>query len=243
MKNSHSFSDYGSALLEVVLPRACVSCGGRLNLREKHICISCLADLPRTGFSTMPRNQMSDRFNALLLKEGPVPYINATALFFYRSGYKDITRRLKYHSDLGTGRYFAAMLAREMEVSELYSDVDGVIPVPLYWFRKWSRGYNQAEIIARELAKDLGARLMTDVLVRNRRTISQTKLSLEGKASNVSGAFSVRRGIVLSEYSHILLVDDVFTTGATLCSCYRTLRKSCVKSTKVSIVTLAYVGY
>ena len=135
------------------------------------------------------------------------------------------------------------MLAREMAASEIYSDVDTVIPVPLHWSRKWSRGYNQAEIIARELARGLGAELNPGALVRNRRTSTQTRLSLEEKASNVSGAFSLRRGIDLSEYSHILLVDDVFTTGATLYSCYKTMRCSCGRLTRVSIATLAYVGY
>ena len=242
MKNLLSFSGYGPALLDVILPRTCVVCGGRLNLHEKHICISCLADLPRTGFSSVPRNQMSDRFNALL-KDDPVPYSNGTSLFFYRSGYKDITRRLKYHADLGAGRYFAAMLAREMEASEIYSDVDGVIPVPLHWSRKWSRGYNQAEIIAWELAGALGAKLMTGVLVRDRRTGTQTRLSLEKKTANVSGAFSLRKGADMSGYSHLLLVDDVFTTGATLRSCYEAIRGSTLNSVKISIATLAYVGY
>lgn len=243
MKNSLSFSDYGMALLDIFLPRSCVVCGGQLNLHEKHLCISCLADLPRTGFSFMPRNQMSDRFNALLVREGSVPYSNATALFFYRSGYKDITRRLKYHADLGVGKYFAAILAREMSVSAIYSDVDAVIPVPLHWSRRWSRGYNQAGIIARELALGLGARLMKDVLVRRRRTGSQTRLSVEEKADNVADAFRIKKGTDLSQCVHILLVDDVFTTGATLYSCYQTIRKAYPPPLKISIATLAYVGY
>ena len=243
MKNSLSFYEYGKALLDLFLPGACVVCGGRLSLREKHICISCLAGLPRTGFSSMPRNQMSDRFNGLLVHEGTVPYSNATALFFYRSGYKDITRRLKYHADLGAGRYFAAMLALEMAASEIYSDVDAVVPVPLHWSRKWSRGYNQAEIIAGELAVRLGARPVVDALIRNRRTGTQTKLSPEEKEANVKEAFRLRKGADLSGLSHILLVDDVYTTGATLHSCYCAVRRSCPRSVKISIATLAYVGY
>ena len=114
---------------------------------------------------------------------------------FYRSqtGYRLITQRLKYHSDYAAGRYFASMLGREMAASPIYSDVDAVIPVPLHWTRLWPRGHNQAEIIAEVLASFLGAEMRTDILYRSRRTRTQTKLSVEGKARNVTGAFQVRR--------------------------------------------------
>ena len=101
-----------NALLDLFLPRECVVCGRILSVHERHVCVSCLADLPRTFFSKQRRNQMADRFNGLIAR-GLNPelvggYSYATALFFYRSGtgYRDITRRLKYHSDLNAGRFF-----------------------------------------------------------------------------------------------------------------------------------------
>ena len=244
-----TFYDVLTALGDLIMPRECVVCGRPLALRERHLCIGCLADLPRTYFSNMPRNQLADRFNALIQRDLDATcifegYTCATSLFFYRSqtGYRLITQRLKYHSDYAAGRYFASMLGREMAASPIYSDVDAVIPVPLHWTRRWSRGHNQAEIIAEVLARNLGAEMRTDIIYRARRTRTQTRLSVEGKAYNVEGAFRIRRMRAVPEYSHILLVDDVFTTGATLHSCHRTLRGLFPPPVRISVASLACVG-
>ena len=192
MINNLTFRDVLSSLLVFFLPRHCLVCGDRLSLREECVCAACLADMPRTFYSKMPRNWMADRFNDLIQRDldarspglgGAVPYSCATALFFYRAstGYRNITRSLKYHGDLAAGRYFAGLLAREMSSSGLFWDVDTVIPVPLHWTRRWSRGYNQAEIIGRELARTLGADVRVDILKRKRRTRTQTRLSIERK--------------------------------------------------------------
>ena len=252
MINRLSFRDFVCGLTDLILPGTCAVCGAELALRDRYVCAGCLADLPRTYFSGMYRNQLSDRFNALVqnhLVPDPVEervvrqYSYATALFFYRAGYKEITRRLKYHADIGIGRYFASMLASEMLVSGIYSDVDAVIPVPLHWTRKWSRGYNQAEVIAKVLAERLDVPMMNDVLYRCRLTRTQTRLAVGDKVSNVAGAFGVRNPAGLSSLSHILLVDDVFTTGATLFACFLALRKQCGDTTRISMATLACVGY
>lgn len=244
-----TFKDILVALGDLVMPRDCIVCGKPLALRERHLCVGCLADLPRTYYSAMPHNQLADRFNSLIQRDldeygGFEEYSYATSLFFYRSqtGYRLITQRLKYHADIAAGRYFASMLGREMASSPHYSDVDAVIPVPLHWSRRWSRGYNQSEIIARVLASCLGAELRTDILRRSRRTRTQTKLSVERKARNVDGAFRVRSKVAVPEYSHILLVDDVFTTGATLHSCQKALRKVWPWPVRISVAALASVG-
>lgn len=241
--------DVLTALGDLVMPRECIVCGRSLALRERHLCIGCLADLPRTYFSTMPHNQLADRFNSLIQRDLDATgvfeeYSYATSLFFYRSqtGYRLITQRLKYHSDYAAGRYFASMLGGEMASSPIFSDVDAVIPVPLHWTRLWSRGHNQAEIIAEVLARRLGAVLRTDILYRSRRTRTQTRLSVEGKTRNVSGAFRIRRLKEVPGYSHILLVDDVFTTGATLRSCQKALRVVFPPPVRISVATLACVG-
>ncbi len=244
-----TFYDVLTALGDLMMPRGCIVCGRPLALREKHICIECLADLPRTYFSNMPHNQLADRFNSLIQRDldatgGFEEYSRATSLFFYRSqnGYRLITQRLKYHSDYAAGRYFASMLGREMTQSPVYSDVDTVIPVPLHWTRRWSRGHNQAEIIAKILADCLGARMRTDILFRTRRTRTQTRLSVEGKAHNVEDAFQAKRPKAAPTPSHILLVDDVFTTGATLRSCQKALRTLFPPPVRISVATLACVG-
>lgn len=249
MTGNFTFTEVFTALGDLLMPRECIVCGRILTLRESHICIDCLADLPRTFFSNMPHNQMADRFNSLIQRDldatgGFEEYSRATSLFFYRSqtGYRLITQRLKYHHDYQAGRYFAAMLGRDMSASSLYSDVDAVIPVPLHWTRRWSRGHNQAEIIADILARSLKAELRSDILSRPHRTRTQTKLSVKDKTRNVAGAFQVNRLKNVTEYSHILLVDDVFTTGATLHACHRALRAVFPPHVRISVATLACVG-
>lgn len=249
MVRNLTFSDVLTALGDFMMLRECIVCGRPLALRERHICIGCLADLPRTHYSRMPHNQLADRFNALIQRDLDKTgvyrdYSCATSLFFYRSqtGYRLITQRLKYRSDFAAGRYFASMLGREMASSPVYSDVDVVVPVPLHWTRRWSRGYNQAEVIAEVLARSLGAEMRPDILYRPRRTRTQTKLSVELKTRNVEGAFRVRHPKAAPECSHILLVDDVFTTGATLHSCYKALSSVFPPTVRISVATLACVG-
>ena len=272
-----SLRDAGTALLDLAMPRHCIVCRRSLGLRERFICLECQADFPFTHFWERSHNPMADKFNALIqhdldasvpqcpdssLRE---PYAFAAALFFYNadSGYRHIPWHLKYEGGLAAGRHFARLLGARLAASPQFADVDAVIPVPLHWTRRWRRGYNQAEVIARELADVLGAPLRTDILRRSHRTRSQVRLSLEGKAANVRGAFTLRRspsGYAPTSHNmrempagsdrecgnvraaHVLLVDDTFTTGSTLNACRAVLRQAFPSPTRISVATLAYVS-
>ena len=248
-----------SACLDMLLPRTCIVCGKKLLVDEKHICLQCTIDLPLTHFWDRTHNPMADRFNEKLQEwldaDTYERYAYASALFFYNEGaeYKNITRELKYNGNIPAGRYFAGMLGSRMASREHFRDVGMVIPVPLHWKREWSRGYNQAEVIAKEIAESLGAVMRNDILERVRNTKTQTKLDIEEKAANVKEAFAVRdRQILLdaigsscvggNQTGHILLVDDVFTTGATLNACFIALRQVLAPEVRISIATLGFVG-
>ena len=170
------------------------------------------------------------------------PYAYACTLFYFQSesAYRHILYSLKYKGNTAAGEHFGRMLGRKMSGAEHFKDVDVVIPVPLHWTRKWSRGYNQAEYIAKTLATELGAQIRKDILLRRRRTSTQTKVDVEQKGKNVHGAFEA----VVPEHmpAHILIVDDVFTTGSTLSACHEALRKALPASVRISIATLGYVG-
>jgi ComF family protein len=167
-------------------------------------------------------------------------YVYAAALLYYHHGnpYRKIPQALKYHYNIRAGRYFSALLGRLMADTTHFASVDLVIPVPLHWMRRWKRGYNQAEVIAAELARSLDARLRTDILVRQRRTGTQTRLDAEERMKNVQGVFRIRKTL---DTSHILLVDDTFTTGATLATCYEVVREAFGPLVRISIATLSVV--
>ena len=254
-------SSWLGAAADVLLPRVCVVCGERLLLSERHICLKCMADMPLTRFWTMPHNPMADRLNSVIQRDLEAReesacrerYARAVALFIYKedSGYRNIPQQLKYHGNIRLGRYFGRMLGRKLASSDLFQDVDLVIPVPLHWMRRWRRGYNQAEVIAKEVADELGAAIDCSILSRRRRTRTQTRLGVAEKAANVSGAFNAQAGhheagsgknAGLASVSHILLIDDVFTTGSTLHACFVALRSVFPPSVRISVATLAFVG-
>ncbi len=231
------------AVGDLLAPRQCLVCGRRLGVEEKHLCIWCAADLPLTRYWTRTHHPMADRFNEVIERhrkpEEQEPYAYAAALLFYRSGnpYRRIPQALKYHYDRPAGRYFARMLGEFLAGSEPFRDVDLVVPVPLHWTRLFARGYNQAEVIARAVAERLGVPCRR-LLKRTRRTRTQTRLGAEEKARNVSGAFRVRS---LTDARHILLVDDTFTTGATLYGCFAALRAALGPKVRLSVCTLSSV--
>ena len=242
-------------LADLLMPRTCLVCGRYLGVEERHLCIWCAADLPLTYYWERVHNPMADEFNALLERHRApgeqLLYVQAAALLFYHheNPYKLIPQALKYQGNIAAGQYFAARLGRFLAAQPQWQSVDVVIPVPLHWRRKWERGYNQAEVIAAQLARALGASLCTRALYRTRSTRTQTRLDGEDRLRNVAGVFRVRDGPIQRMLPgdgsprplHILLVDDTFTTGATLAACYQALRSAPGHSVRISVATLAVV--
>ncbi len=263
------FSILLRSLGDLLLPRVCAVCGRPLLACERHLCLECEAGLPFTRFESVRHNPMADKFNALV--DAP-EYVRAFALFYYQAGYQNITQEVKYRRNFGIGRWFGRILGERMapsvipsapssamsapsaipsapsvilSASEESSPSLTVVPVPLHWTRRWQRGYNQAEVIGRELASAIGAAFEPALLRRVRRTRTQTRLSATERAGNVSGAFKVSeraaRRVLAPGLPEILLVDDVFTTGSTLAACYNALREAFGDSVRISVATLAYV--
>ncbi len=250
---SQGFRDAIDAAVSLVFPRVCLSCGRTLLRSERCLCATCIQDLPRCRFALQRHNPMADKFNARFDNDTYEPFSYAAALFFYPEDslgedvhYDRITKAIKYNSNFEAASLFSDLLAEELASSPLFSDVDMVIPVPLHFLRHWKRGYNQAELIARSIARRLDAGLCTKTLKRRRRTRSQATLPMESKASNVQGAFVLRdnksKQRLPKEPRHILLVDDVFTSGSTLDECRKALRRRYGMQVRISIATLAFVG-
>ena len=233
------------AVGDLLMPRTCIVCGAPLGIHERHLCLRCAADVPYTRFWRQPYNPLADRFNAVLERHRgtePMDYAYAVALMYYKGPYRSIPRALKYHSNLSVGRFYASLLGRHLSVAPHFVDIDLILPVPLHWTRRRARGYNQAEVLADAIASCLNAACRADILVRARRTRTQTRLTIDQKAQNVASAFRVREGRardILASARHILLVDDTFTTGATLYACYAAIRP--FTSARISVATLAAV--
>ena len=245
------------ALADLMLPRTCLVCGRKLGLQEEHLCLYCLAEMPRTYFWDCSHNSMADKINGLIQVEleASVPdgnsypkgrmrerYAYACALFFFQDegDYRNILYSLKYGGNTAAGEHFGKMLGRKMASAEHFADVDTVIPVPLHWTRRWKRGYNQAEHIAVGVSEAMGIELRTDILFRRKRTATQTKVDVKQKRRNVLGAFEAVKND--HEPSHILLVDDLFTTGSTLFACFVALRSMFPTEVRISVATLGFVG-
>ena len=252
MKNT--LIQYGAAAADLLLPRTCIVCGRKLGIHESHICLYCISDLPFTFFWHREHNPMADKFNEQIqktLEAAPatqIPaekYAFAAALYFFSQGsdYKNIQYSLKYKGNISAGRHFGRILGDRLASSVQFKDADTIIPVPLHWTRKWSRGYNQAEAIACGIALKLGAELRCDILARKKRTRTQTMLSTEEKARNVKEAFIVKEPCKnIGRIRHILVVDDIFTTGSTLHACFTALRRVFPADVRISIASLGYTG-
>lgn len=251
-------------MLDLLLPRRCGVCGCTLLARERHLCTECAMKMPLTYFWLQERNPMADRFNERIeegltqdVLNGRQPsreqYAFATALYFYKDDYRELSKSLKYRAAVSLGRYVAQALGRKIAACSFLGDVDLVVPVPLHPLRRLKRGYNQAQVIAESIVEVLeggkNVSLACGVLRRGRNTTSQTFIDVAHKAENVSGAFSVRMDC-LPQCRHILLVDDVCTTASTLAECQRTLRGALVEkfgpeagqAVRISAATLAFVG-
>lgn len=220
-------------ILEMVFPSVCLACDKRLISQEKHLCFDCWHDLPVTNFHFRSDNKVAQLF------WGRVEIENAASYFSIKKGsnYQHLIHFIKYKNrkDLGyeTGKRFGFELIK----SEDYNCIDVVVPVPLHPTKEKQRGYNQCDYIAQGVGEAMKKRVISDNLYRKKYTATQTRKNRYERWQNVEGIFGIRRPEEF-ERKHILLVDDVVTTGSTLEACAIQLLK--LQETKVSIATLAF---
>lgn len=220
-------------ILELFFPVLCISCGDRLVTQEKFLCIHCWADLPVTNFHRHSENKVAQLF------WGRAKIEQATAYFSYKKGsnYQHLIHFIKYKGlkELGveTGRRFGNVLSG----SDDFNVADVVIPVPLHPKKEKKRGYNQSEWIAKGIAETMKKPLSVNNLIRNSDTATQTKKNRFERWQNVENIFHVSHPEELAG-KHVLLIDDVVTTGSTLEACAFQLLK--IENVKVSIATLGF---
>lgn len=221
-------------LLDFISPRHCVVCGRRLEATERTLCSVCMLHLPRTTYQFTPDdNPMAQLFWHL------TPIKKAAALFFYEphSEMAQIVYELKYHDRPDIGEDMGRLMANEMQLAHYFDHIDILLPVPLSRKRMRQRGYNQSEQLAIGIGDITGLPIARKVLKRKHFQQSQTKLSRQERQENVSDMFVLKDGSSL-ENKHVLLIDDICTTGATLIACADAIRH--IKDIRISVLTLGF---
>lgn len=201
-------------VVNLFYPRVCAACGDTLLKDEETVCLKCRYLLPKTGYELHADNPLAQMFY------GRVRFHAVTACFFFAKQGKvqHLIHELKYKGNWEAGVFFGQQLGESLKNAPLFQGIDYLVPVPLHPKREKKRGYNQSLMIARGIAEVTGIAIGDRFLVRGVNTATQTKKSKEERFQNVKDIFQVCHAEEL-QGKHILLIDDVLTTGATLESC------------------------
>ena len=215
-------------------PELCEACGDSLSVHEKVLCTSCIYHLPRTNYWKEAGNPMERLF------WGKIRLEHACALFFFAKGsrFRKLLHKLKYNGKKEIGIALGRRLGMELKAAPFYQAIDLIIPIPLHQKKLRKRGYNQSEQIAAGMAATTGWKLDAESVTRNLYTETQTNKSRMERWENVSEVFVVKYPERIKG-KHVLLVDDVITTGSTIEACAARLLE--VEGCSVSVATLACV--
>jgi len=226
-------NEWADDLRALFFPARCPVCGELLGEGMRTICTRCRIEAPLTGYWRHFDNPLTGSFAGLL------PVIHASALLFFagESGWRRLIHDFKYRGRWHLAREMGRWYGAELADSDWYRTVDLILPVPLHWRKLLRRGYNQSEYLAEGIAEALGCEVDRRSVVRIRNNPSQTRQSHEERWENVSGIFRVRRPERL-QGKHLLLVDDVLTTRATMISFGETILKA-VPDCRLSVAVLA----
>lgn len=220
-----------SDILDLFYPALCITCGKKLVTQERFMCLDCYHDLPRTKFHTNPENKVAQLFYGRAMVE------NATSWLYFRKGsrYQRLVHYMKYKGLKEIGDELGKLFASEL-IESPFRQVDVVVPVPLHARKQKQRGYNQSENIAKGIASGLGKPLVLNNLVRVRYNPTQTLKNRFERWKNVENIFRISNPEEFLK-KHVLLIDDVITTGSTLEASVAALLDA--GAGKVSIATLA----
>lgn len=221
-----------NSILSVIYPTFCPSCEERLVGHQDEICDNCLALLPRSNEIAIDGNIIEDKF-------ANIPnFVRGAAWlrFEHKNEVGNLVHKLKYKTHPWIGYYLGRAAAREYIPFDFFNTVDVIIPIPLHSKRFHQRGYNQAEWIARGIRYETGIPVDTSHIKRVKDNVQQAKLIGAERQKNVSNIFAVNHPEELYR-KHILLVDDVITTGATLRSCIQAMIP--IRGCRISVFTLA----
>ena len=225
---------FWSRLLDLISPRLCVVCGNRLTVTEETLCSKCYLHLPRTDFDhDLYENVMAKLF------WGQIAIEKATAIFYYEPHAEtaNILYELKYKNHPEIGVVMGRMMAKELMRSGMFEGIDAIVPVPLARKRERERGYNQSLELAKGVSEVTSLPIYNKVVKRTKFMGSQTQRGRWERNENVEHVFELVDGDSISG-KHLLLIDDVVTTGATIIACAQEMQKA--SDVKISVLALGY---
>lgn len=239
------------SLIDFFFPPSCAGCGCRLLDGERHVCPRCLAEWPRPHVGDDPANS---RFVKRFWSQAQVQ--SATAVYTYVPGSQlaNVVHAMKYDGRGELCRFMGRVMAADERAYTIFTHADALIPVPITEARRKERGYNQSELLCEGISEITGLPIVTTVLRRTSFMGSQTTLTHDARAHNVKNAFALNhdnasgtntskntsKSVASIAGKHVVIIDDVTTTGATILECILTLRS--IPDIKISVVTLAWTN-
>lgn len=216
----------------IFFPHVCAGCGNDLS-HEQLICLRCIQELPVTDFTFHAGNPVEKIF------WGRVDIHAASAQYYFtkNSSLQHILHRFKYNSQRQLGVYFGKLMGEAIRQSNRFTGIEALIPLPLFASREKIRGYNQAAVLCEGIAPILAIPVLSNLVTRIKATATQTHKNRMERWQNINGKFEMKDRNLLA-HKHVLLVDDVITTGATLDACATELLHA--EGIKVSVAALAY---
>lgn len=220
------------ALLHLAFPHVCAGCGNDVLPKDHLLCLSCLESLPPTHFHLHAANPIEKIFT------GRLPLQHATAQYYFtkESLLQHLLHNAKYKGDRELCLYLGNLMGQQLRESSWIASVDALVPLPLYAEREKRRGYNQSHLLCQGIGQMINKTVLKDAVIRSSATESQTRKNRVQRWQNMEGRFTLTSSE--TEGKHILLVDDVVTTGATLEACGRTLLEA--PGSTVSLATLCF---
>jgi len=217
----------------LLYPHNCEGCGTDVLNDNAILCTKCLFELPETGFCNTVNNPVEKIFF------GRSNIANATAAYYFTkdSLLQHLMIELKYRNNKDVGSFLGKQLGYQLQESQRFNDVDVVVPLPLNPRKEKKRGYNQAMIICEGIASVWQKPVLKNVVIRTQFTETQTQQDRIHRWQNMQNVFAINDTNSL-EGKHVLLVDDVITTGATLEACGAAILQ--IPGTKLSIATVAW---
>lgn len=223
-------------IVSLFFPRVCPGCGNLLYKNEEVLCLRCLANLPKTNFHKIRENAVEEIFWGRIKINHAVSF-----LYFAKDGLtQNIIHNLKYKGNQQLGVLMGKLYGLELKTAGIFDDLDVIIPVPLHWKKLKKRGFNQSETFGKGLSTSLGIPQRPELLARKVNTATQTKKTRAERLDNVSGVFEVTDKPFL-ENKHVLIVDDVITTGATIEATATTLLE--IPGVRVSFASIGFASH